>query len=47
MLKSHLFDYRDAYMLSSRTITVADLVAGGGNNNIQIVFKIVLHLLIA
>ena len=39
MLKSNLCDYSDTYILVSGTITVAALVAGGGNNNIQVVFK--------
>ena len=39
MLKSGLCDYSDAYILMSRAISVASLVAGGGNNNIQEAFK--------
>ena len=39
MLRSSLCDYKDAYILVSGTITVAGLAAGGGNNNIQVVFK--------
>ena len=39
MLRSSLCDYSDAYILVSGTIAVAALVAGGGNNNIQVVFK--------
>ena len=39
MLMSNLCDYSDAYILVSGTITVAELAAGGGNNNIQVVFK--------
>ena len=39
MLRSSLCDYSDAYILVSGTITVAVLAAGGGNNNIQVVFK--------
>ena len=39
MLKSNLYDYSDAYILMSGTITVTALAAGGGNNNIQVVFK--------
>ena len=35
MLKSSLCDYSDAYILVSGTITVAELTAGGGDNNIQ------------
>ena len=39
MLKSSLCDYSDAYMLVSGTTKVAALAAGGGKNNIQVVFK--------
>ena len=39
MLRSSLWDYSDAFILVSGTITVAALAAGGGNNNIQVVFK--------
>ena len=39
MIKSSLCDYTDAYILVSGTITVAELAAGGGNNDIQVVFK--------
>ena len=39
MLRSSLCDYSDAYILVSGTITVAVLAAGGGNSNIQVVFK--------
>ena len=39
MLKSSLCDYSDAYILVNGTITVNELAAGGGNNNIQIIFK--------
>ena len=39
MLKKSLCDYSDAYILLSGTITVAQVAAGGGNNNIQVVFK--------
>ena len=39
MIKSSLSDYSDAYILVSGTITVTELAAGGGNNNIQVVFK--------
>ena len=38
MLKSCLCDYSDAYILVSGTITVAEVVAGGGNNDIEIFF---------
>ena len=37
--KSSLCDYNDAYVILSRTITVAELQAGGGNNNIEVVIK--------
>ena len=39
MLKSSLCDYNDAYILVSRTITVAALQADGKNNSIHVVFK--------
>ena len=39
MLDSSLCDYRDAFKLVSETITVAELAAGRGDNNIQVVFK--------
>ena len=39
MLKSSLCDYSNVCILVSATITVAALVAGGGNNDIQVVFK--------
>ena len=39
MLRSSLCDYGDAYIVVSRTITVEALAAGGGNNDIQVVFK--------
>ena len=39
MLKSSLCDYNDACMLVSGTTTVTELEAGGGNNNIEMVFK--------
>ena len=39
MLRLSLCDYSDAYILVSGTITVAELLAGGGNNSIQVVFK--------
>ena len=39
MLRSILCDYSDAYILLSGTITVAPLAAGGGNDNMQLVFK--------
>ena len=47
MLRSRFCDYSDAYILVSGTITVAEVEPDGGNNGIQVVFKIVLHLLIA
>ena len=43
MLRSRFCDYSDAYILVSGTITVAEVVPDGGNNGIQVVFKIVLH----
>ena len=39
MLKSSLCNYSDAYILVSGSITVAELAAGGGNNNIEEVFN--------
>ena len=39
MLRSRLCDYSDEYILLSGTITVSSLAAGGGNNNMQVVFK--------
>ena len=39
MLSLSLCDYSDVYILASGTIAVAELAAGGGNNNIQKVFK--------
>ena len=39
MLDSSLCDYRDAFKLVSGTMTVAELAAGRGDNNIQVVFK--------
>ena len=39
MLKSNLCDYSDAYILVNGTITVAEFEAGGGNSNMQVVFK--------
>ena len=39
MWKPSLWDYSDAYILASGTITVAAVAAGRGNNNIQVVFK--------
>ena len=39
MLRSVLCDYGDAYILVSGTMPVAELTAGGGNNNIQVVFR--------
>ena len=38
MLSSTLCDYSDAYVPVSGTITVAELAAGKGSNNIQVVF---------
>ena len=39
MLRSSLYDYIDACMLVSGTITVKTLAEGGGNNDIQVLFK--------
>ena len=39
MLRSSFCDYSGAYILVSGTITVVASEAGGGNNNIQVVFK--------
>ena len=39
MLRSSFCDYSDAYILVSRTITVAELVTGGGDNRIEEVFQ--------
>ena len=39
LLKSSLCDYNDAYILMSGTITVSEGVAGGRNNNIELIFK--------
>ena len=39
VLRSSLCDYSDDYVLVSGTITVAEVVAGEGNRNIQVVFK--------
>ena len=39
ILRSSLFDYFDAYVLVSGTKAVAEVAAGRGNNNIQVVFK--------
>ena len=39
MLNSSLCDYSVAYILVSETITVAVLVAGGGNNNVKVLFE--------
>ena len=38
-LESSLWDYNDAYILSKGTISVAALVAGGGNNDKELAFK--------
>ena len=46
MLKSSLCDYGDACKLVSGTIIVTELAASGGNNGIEVVLRIVLHLLI-
>ena len=39
MLTSNLCDYSDAYILVSRTITIAESATGGENSNIEVVFK--------
>ena len=39
MLKSSSCDYSDACMFVGNAVPVAELVADGGNNNIQVVFK--------
>ena len=39
MLRSSLYDYSDAYILMSGTITVTALAVGGANNNIPVVLK--------
>ena len=39
ILKSILCDYSDAYIVVIGTITVAEVAAGEGNNNIQVVCK--------
>ena len=39
MLWSGLCNYIDAYILVSGTITVTEVAAGRGNNNIQVIFK--------
>ena len=39
MLRSSFCDYSDAYILVSGTITVAELVTGGGDNGIEEVFQ--------
>ena len=39
MLRSRLSDYSDTYVLVSGTIAIAALSGGGGNNNIQVVFR--------
>ena len=39
MLRSSLCDYSDAHILVSGTITVAEVAAGGENNNIQVAIK--------
>ena len=50
IIRSHLRDYSDAYILVKRTITVPNTAAAGvavNNINKKVIFKIVLHLLIA
>ena len=39
MLRSSLWEYSDACIRVSGTITVAALAEGRGNNDIQVVFK--------
>ena len=39
MLRSSLWEYSDAFIRVSGTITVAALAEGRGNNDIQVVFK--------
>ena len=39
MLWPGLCNYIDAYILVSRTITVTEVAAGRGNNNMQVIFK--------
>ena len=39
MSSSSLCDYSEANILVSGTIKVAEVAAGGGNNNIKVVFK--------
>ena len=39
MLRSVLSDFSYAYIIVTGTITVTALVAGRGNNNIQVVFE--------
>ena len=39
MLKSSLCDYSDAYILVRGIITVGKVSTGGGNNDIEVVFK--------
>ena len=39
MLWSGLCNYVDAYILVSGTITVTEVAAGRGNNNMQVIFK--------
>ena len=46
MLKSSLYDYSGAYILTSGTITVTEVAAGRENNNVSEYLIIVLHFLI-
>ena len=40
MLRSHLFDYRDGYIIINGTITVAEETAAAPNNaNKKVMFK--------
>ena len=46
MLRSHLCDYRDAYILVKRTVAVADETAAAPHNvNKKVILNIVGHLL--
>ena len=50
MLKSILCDYNDAYILIKETITVPNTAAAdahANNANKKVIFKMILHLLIA
>ena len=49
MLRLGLYDYGDAYILVRGTVTVSatGTAAAANNRNKKVIFKIVLHLLIA